>query len=449
MYERVEELEALLSQSECPAGDINIRAAINAYRYKQIKCWDKWTLIYSGYIVDTCPSFESFSHDREKRMDRYYEEHGEGWLWYEPPLVPSGGSKPEHMLAATWGEPRLDSSGQTGTTCLAWTISMGFRRVHGFHSRFVNGTATSTSATSADKVPPYSIQKYISRRDGHTKTRAVVAQDDPQAPRCVFMMHLDSGASLPSLRKVDLPLLGIDPKAYPAQSLLALTTANGTVHAPIYELRADVCRHNGESLVGDNPVWPNERHDLGGIVPVSVLAMGQGSDALCQDIEERLRKGAEVSEEALAKRSKLLETRLSGMLPFQVCYSGGAPGLPLWFGEDRRDVLGADRMPGQRRWEVHRHVKGERKYMPLVGRERPSIRFEHQIDDHKTLIDTDVPGLPGASVLTLVDETKNQSYWHEPGGKRTREAIPKPKIKRPLSKELTTLPLPMKRPRYD
>jgi hypothetical protein len=43
--------------------------------------------------------------------------------------------------------------------------------------------------------------------------------------------------------------------------------------------------------------------------------------------------------------------RLSGLLPFHVCYLSGAPGtFKLWMGEDRRDVLGAGRLPGMMRY---------------------------------------------------------------------------------------------------
>ena len=43
--------------------------------------------------------------------------------------------------------------------------------------------------------------------------------------------------------------------------------------------------------------------------------------------------------------------RLSGLLPFHVCYLSGAPGtFKLWMGEDRRDVLGAGRLPDMMRY---------------------------------------------------------------------------------------------------
>jgi hypothetical protein len=43
--------------------------------------------------------------------------------------------------------------------------------------------------------------------------------------------------------------------------------------------------------------------------------------------------------------------RLSGLLPFHVCYLSGAPGsFKLWMGEDRVDVLGSGRLPGMMRY---------------------------------------------------------------------------------------------------
>ncbi|KAF4981216.1 hypothetical protein FZEAL_2946 [Fusarium zealandicum] len=417
--ERLGVLNEALMQSKCPTGDVNIRVAIEAYREGSIQCWDKWTLLYAGQIVDHCSSYDSFTQDRQERLNRYSEEHGQGWLWFEPPLAPSADSQPDQLMAATWAQPSKDGGKLSGGLHHALDITMGFRRVKGFHSRLSSLLSAEVKTPSISDTGKVLLYKTRQRHPYQKLPKEMCfVEDDVSAPRCFFMMQLDSGASHPCLYNTDLDLLGINRDAYPAQTTVTVNTANGHVRAAVYEMRVDVCRHNGQSLVGDEPVWPNDRHELGGIVPVMVLVESSTDESkpLSEgELEMRQRRGDDVSEEGLANRKKSSkEVRLSGMLPFQVCYSAGAPGMKLWFGEDRRDVLGADRMPGQRRWERHKIAKFVRRPREADAlEERPRVIFDHRFDG-KRVYDADARDHTGASSLSIVDEEEVRRFWLEP-----------------------------------
>lgn len=407
-------METALEQTESSAAKINIQAAIDAYKNRRILCWDKWTLIYAGKLVDCCPTYQSFTLDREERLDRYFEEHGEGWLWYEPPLS-SIDSAPEHLYAATWANPTYDRNNMWGCDApINWHITMGFRRVQSFHNR----SGQPKSADDKGKVITYS-------RPGRKTPKKMVVYDDPDGPRCFFLMHLDSGASLPTLHRTDLSALGINSKTYPMQTQLTVHTVQGKTDMWLYEMRVDVCRHDGESLVGDDPVWPEERRELGGIVPVAIVPnthktiRGDSGAMSMKKLAGLRRHGWDVSEKAMAERGlHEEEKRLSGMLPFQVCYSAGVPGKNIWFGEDRRDVLGADRMPGQRRFEWHKSPLSPKTPVDVdaLHMDRPKyLVFEHDLGQGRRLRDADLR--TGGSCTTLFDGAAFKSYPVEPLGR--------------------------------
>lgn len=312
-------------------------------------------------------------------------------------------------MAATWAQPAKDSNTLSGGFNQAWDITMGFRRVKGFHSR--DGTLPSRGG----KFLAYKT-RVRGTPEPHPKDDCWI-EDDETAPRCFFLMHLDSGATHPCLYNTDIDTIGIDRAVYPPQTHTTVNTANSSTVASIYEMRVDVCRHDGQSLVGDDPVWPGERRELGGIVPVMVLLEGVDDDAGPLDeaeIKARRERGEDVSEAALASRKKSpRDARLSGMLPFQVCYFAGAPGMDIWFGEDRRDVLGADRMPGQRRWERHKVKQLVRGSHLDPLEERPVITFDHKMP-HKRIVDTDIAGRPGASQITVDIWADRNTYGMEP-----------------------------------
>ncbi|CAM1509974.1 Fc.00g003090.m01.CDS01 [Cosmosporella sp. VM-42] len=446
---RLNILKELLGRNLDSVGKVNINAAMDAYKDERIQCWGKWTLFYAGHIVDFCLSYESFTLDREQRLDRYFKQHGKGWLWFEPPLAPKGNVQPDHLFAATWAAPSSKVSNVWGGEN-SWGVTMGFRRVRAFHSRLSDeqrkpsvgnypaelvqvgqqqkevqdepqkgfGDKRKRSVGKILKYEPWSADKLKKKTPDLNWT----VHDDPDGPRCFFSMHLDSGATAPCLYDIDLDVLGIDELEYPPQTCVQMATATETVNTPLYEMRVDVCRYNGKSLVGDNPVWPRERHELGGIFPVAVIPganvpIGGPPDGLSmEELKLRQQHGEDMSEEALAKRTNCNgNTRLSGLLPFQVCYSAGAPGLKFWFGEDRSDVLGADKMPGQRRWERHRVPRSQHAPLTFDLKDRPkTIAFEHEIGPGKRLIDTDVKGQPGASVVRVIDGSEVAEYRLEP-----------------------------------
>ena len=127
-------------------------------------------------------------------------------------------------------------------------------------------------------------------------------------------------------------------------------------------------------------------------------------------------RGEDVSEEALAKlKSHPEEIRLSGILPFQVCYTASAPGKMMWFGEDRSDVLGMGKMPGQRRYERHCNTPLAiwPQQVPQETKRPLRITFEHELDDGSTAVDRDLPRT-GASLLTVVDGDITRGYNIEP-----------------------------------
>ncbi|KAJ4310721.1 hypothetical protein N0V84_010832 [Fusarium piperis] len=428
VQERIHLLKNILKRNECPTASINIRAAIKAYEEGTVRYSDLWALFYAGHLVDLCFSYDSFTHDRAERLDLYYEQHGPGWLWYEPPLSPAAGRQPS-LMAATWAQPAKDSNTMSGGFNQAWDITMGFRRVKGFHSR--DGTLPSQSGKFlAYKTRVRSMPKPQIRDD-------CWVEDDEMAPRCFFLMQLDSGATHPCLYNTDIDLIGIDRALYPPQTHTTVNTANSTAVASIYEMRVDVCRHDGQSLVGDNPVWPGERRELGGIIPVMVLLEGIDNDSGPLDeseIEIRRERGEDVSEATLAVRKKSpKDARLSGMLPFQVCYFAGAPGMDMWFGEDRCDVLGADRMPGQRRWERHKIKQLVRGSHLDPLEERPVVTFDHKME-HKRIVDTDISGRPGASQITVDIWADRNTYGMEPRVSQKVQLVNREKVKkRPAS----------------
>lgn len=198
---------------------------------------------------------------------------------------------------------------------------------------------------------------------------------DRALPLC-FRTLLDSGATFPSLHPKDFRQLGIDPLLYGAQSVDILTTANGQVTCRVFELFASVLNEKNQHLVKDNDaVYPFSFKFLGGITPVVELNNEVTYDA----------QGNEVA------------NRLSGLLPFLACYMSSTPTKSvLWLGEDRNDVLGHQRMPGQRKWAVDMKPNGQAK----PGEDKfgePKILFSHR---GGLVTDTDHPNIRHRSDIT-------------------------------------------------
>lgn len=84
-----------------------------------------------------------------------------------------------------------------------------------------------------------------------------------------------------------------------------------------------------------------------------------------------------------------INNRLSGMVPFLACYMSSAPTMNiLMLGEDRNDVLGAHRMPGQMRWDISISSDTPADYHNWGNYGNPVIAFSHK--DGK-IMDTDGP----------------------------------------------------------
>ncbi|KAK0751490.1 hypothetical protein B0T18DRAFT_457249 [Schizothecium vesticola] len=279
--ERLQDLRDVLQDSTFPPERQNISAAITGYESGAIPfSSEHYTLIWAGRIVDRCPDYASFTHDRAERLDGYHTAHGSGWLWYEPPLTTS--SAP--VIRAKKGLC-LPNVGRTITEDMGhYTIRMSFRRRQVLTSR--------PAPSAAAAATPAEI------------SNAIVTGPSTSEPRVFYDMLLDSGATFPCLFESDLPTLNIDPRTYSAVCARRLATAQGTLATKTYELDVGVHGGDGSSLYG---------------------ALPPGGEAV--------------------------PDRLSGILPFHVAYWSSAPGnYKLWLGEERREVLGAGRLPGQMRF---------------------------------------------------------------------------------------------------
>ncbi|KAL2136613.1 hypothetical protein VTI74DRAFT_2642 [Chaetomium olivicolor] len=359
MQQRIDHLGRILRQSQFPPERANIEAAIAGYESGAIPYSDSYTLIWSGRIVDTCADYDSFTTNRSTRLDRYAAEYGPGWLWYEPPLSGREGTirGPSIQInkalcldnKADWRR-ESDNAGH-------YRIQMGFRRRKHLVARDNKSQSYSHKPNIQSRMPHLPISGRITSAPPPKPEYFEVASSstrDPDGPRVFWETLLDSGATFPCLFGPDVQLLGINPKTYAAQSSRTVCTADGTIDSVIYELDVGVYDGRGGTLLTHNPDRPrfsrrsdeeqegedggddddddgNDRRTLGCTTPVVIL---RGS-----------------APDIMPANSRVAPDRLSGMLPFQVCYATSAPGqFKLWLGERRCEVLGADRFPGHVRW---------------------------------------------------------------------------------------------------
>jgi hypothetical protein len=348
IQQRLRLLRSLLQDSTSPDERLNIEAAVAGYESGAIPYSDSYTLIWAGRIVDRCPDFSSFTVDRAERLDRYAALYGPGWLWYEPPLAGGGGS----VVAKKSFCLESKASWRKGTDNMGhYRILMSFRRRMERVARGPRLASVATPSTSTPISPRTTGRRRKSTAAATTPTvRAFVSTQtipqpntslpgrtvpDPDGPPIVCSMLLDSGATLPSLYEGDLPKLGIYRHQYPAQSARTVNTADSVIEARVYEL--DVSILGGEDDVKSitsttTPTTTNDPEPLSCTTPVLIFA-GKAPD------------------DNYANHTDHTPSRLSGLLPFHVCYLSSAPGMfRLWMGEDRRDVLGAARLPGLARY---------------------------------------------------------------------------------------------------
>jgi hypothetical protein len=181
-------------------------------------------------------------------------------------------------------------------------------------------------------------------------------------------MLLDSGATLPTLFEADLPKLGIDRALYPAQSARTVNTADSVLYARVYELDVAVLGGDGGMMGGggggggvgvekkknkteraarQNETSPPSTPSTPPTCTIPVLIFAGASS----DLPPSTSTNPSTPATTTTTTSDHVPDRLSGLLPFHVCYLSGAPGtFKLWMGADRRDVLGAGRLPGLMRY---------------------------------------------------------------------------------------------------
>ncbi|KAK4112023.1 hypothetical protein N656DRAFT_790158 [Canariomyces notabilis] len=337
IQQRVDLLRATLQTSRFPPERANIEAAIAGYESGAIPYSDAYTLIWAGRIVDRCPSFASFAADRAERLDRYLAEHGPGWLWYEPPLA-GGGAAPILVKKAICLEnhPAWRAiSEEMGH----YRVTLGFRRRKEWVAREGEGGEEWEGGERGEGGEGgfTTASRYATRRVRHRRPPMTA---DPSGPRIFWPTLLDSGATLPCLWEADILLLQIDLDTYAAQSVRTVSTAESVQQSRVYDLDVAVCPPLTPpafvSVIYPHPPGhedDEEYEPVSHITPVVAFPGQARSDYT----------GDEYSPD-----------RLSGLLPFHSCYVSGAPGsYRLWLGKDRRDVLGAGRMPGQMRFPEH------------------------------------------------------------------------------------------------
>jgi len=386
-----------LSTSRFEDERINIEAAINAYESGRIPYSHSFTLIYAGNIVDTCPTYRSFCVDREARLDRYYIAYGPGWLWQEPPLA----------------GPRNDGLAKKGV-CLE----------RDFHSdRYGIGTHPVTLEFEVQRDNVSKLKPKRSSTPGGERREQGRSVD----ASCQFSTLLDSGASFPILLQSDFARLNIDLANYAAQGAMDLQIVGGEKMLKFYEMFVSVCTKEGHSIVGagNDAVWPGEQRTLGGFFPV--LAMDDPPNA-----------------------SSYFH-RLSGMVPFDVCYMSSAPGTGrIWIGEDRRDVLGTSRLPAHLRFDSDKvfALDYPREFETLRKEARTPDRviFLHEFPKEPGILltDSDTLGTRGKSELAI---GRYQTEKKDARKQASRKVIPHRVVQiEPRKGNIKTLPKYKPRP---
>jgi len=327
--------------------------AIEGYKSGEIGYNSHFTIIYAGKVVDTAPDYASFVTDLQQRLDRYEKAHGPHWIFYEAPLDVHAETKPRMMMSTA----ELDRE-SSWTNLGPYYIQQGYWKRSGWVTRM----PTMANASPSPQEP------LLAKRTLH-KTKWVYHCQDV-GPKIAFRSILDSGATYPTLFKDDISKLGINETFYGCQSVGRAITANGIVMNRIYELFVCILdKHNRQLVDPNDPVWPYFGKYLGGLCPV------------VEKIEPILYDENDIE----------INTRLSGMMPFLACYVSCTPTVDKMFlGEDRKDMTGIVRMPGQRRWAIDlpsMREPGESDKVDNLG--IPKVKFTHRggqaIDeDHPT-----------------------------------------------------------------
>ncbi|KAI6712479.1 hypothetical protein JHW43_004962 [Diplocarpon mali] len=333
---RIVVLEGALATSQFGPEAENIKCAIAAYQSGEIGHSDHLTVIYAAHVVDTVATYGEFVRRRTEMLDRYSQVHGPGWMWYEPPLK-------VHPEARPRLQPSVALQREDDWTALGgWYVTQGFWKRAGYVAR-MQQTQFHGPSLAASNFQPHPSDPALRDCQG-------------EGPRLCFRSMLDSGATYPTLHSEDLASLDIDARLYSAQSVTTLQTAAGDVSTRVFELFVCVLDDDGRQLVdADDPVYPLSHQYLGGLCPVAECSVPLAWDS----------HGMEIS------------SRLSGILPFAACYVSSTPSRnTLYLGEDRNDVLGSHRMPGQKKWSIEMAP-----IAPGLSPDRydnPAVRFSHR-----------------------------------------------------------------------
>jgi hypothetical protein len=336
---------------------------MEGYRSGAITYSTEYTLIWAGKIVDIAPHYRTFTADRSARLDRYFETYGPGCLFYEVPLKIHPGIKPKLCASVTLHR------GDTFSALEPYHVTQGFWKRTNFVYRM-------PQLLTGNSVPTPEEQDHLRDSEGR-----VYCGD--AGPKLAFRSLLDSGATYPTLHAEDLIKLGVDIHWYPAQSIQTMHAPTGMISSRIYELYVSVLDDEGKQLVDENdPVYPYSPRYLGGLCPVaqSILPLTYDENGI---------------EEAF---------RLSGMLPFVACYLSSTPGRNMLFlGEDRNDVLGSHRTPGQKKWTIEMDPIGPG--LPFNRYDNPHVTFTHR---EARIIDTDRTDKKHASTITFLKGTPEE-----------------------------------------
>ncbi|KAH7379869.1 hypothetical protein BKA64DRAFT_750017 [Cadophora sp. MPI-SDFR-AT-0126] len=175
------------------------RAEKEGYKTGQIGYNDHFTVIYAAHVVDTVATYSEFVRNRMEMLDSYFEMHGPGWMWYEPPLN-------VHLESIPKSFPSVALEREEQWTALGGCfLREGFWKRAGWVSRM----------SQADFVMPAAGYEDLEKHP--SDPRIVNCQDE--GPRLSFCTLLDSGATFPALHQEDFDALGIDMATYGAQSV--------------------------------------------------------------------------------------------------------------------------------------------------------------------------------------------------------------------------------------
>lgn len=433
--ERIEARVALLRQTleeADPEGTEpmrrNIAAALNGYATGALGFSNTYALIYAGQIVDTsCTSHAEFTVDRQDRLDRYFAQHGPGYLWWEPPLA-RGKERVAAKKGTVLGLEREDDTlyhqhaggAKFRDDSCHFKISLGFQNDNSLrcrkrattqlsnetgpkrkwefvkdfdnqppttkkHTRSTNINITETSGEPAKvrklKILPPSQRTADSPPPASVDTAAEPVKEEDTGPAVFFDMLLDSGAEVPILLHHDFRALGYTEKDMNAATVVQLNAAAGQNSTALcFELLVGLDLHQGSSSSSSSP-GGNDLRPVGRrhyFFPTRVVKL--------RPAIKPPPSGGYSGE------------RLSGILPFLAYYVSSAPGRDeICIGDERADVLGTQKMPAGLRYDPFRNPEIAEQARELFQQAGPLARlrkvtFEHEMQGGRNLIDRDTVG---------------------------------------------------------